>query len=177
MERQHLAPQEGQLRLLVEVNPMHTSEVERPGRANVDEPLLDVIGIDRIGQVAFEPEQHGLVGAVALARGTERAVQLDAQRAHLLEHAALAHARREAARGDHRTDGMRARGPDADLEEVEGADVHGVLTVRDKPGSARRAAPPGCAQQLRPARRRAGRARRTSIARYVRRPPRESRAS
>ena len=74
--------------------------------------------------LAFEAEQHGLVAAVTLARRAQRAVQLDAQPLDPVEDAVVLETQREQPRRPHRSDRMRARRTDADLEEIKDADGH-----------------------------------------------------
>ena len=75
--------------------------------------------VHRIGLVAGQAQQHGLVAAVALAGGTQRAVELALHARGAFEQAFVLQAQREDARRAHRPHGVRTARPDADLEEVE----------------------------------------------------------
>ena len=77
------------------------------------------------GVSPIEAEQHGLVRAVAPAGGAERAVEVDLT-ARLRRAARRVERAHEPARRLHRADGVRAGGPDADLEQIEDADSHTV---------------------------------------------------
>src|SRR5205814_5887369 len=84
-------------------------------------------------------QQHCLVAAVALAGGAERAIELAQDARGRAELAVVRQPHREDARGAHRPDGVRAAGPDADLEEVEDRDSHVGLgwTAQGAAGSGR----------------------------------------
>ncbi len=84
--------------------------------------LVDLGRQDLVGPVAFEAEQHSWEGAVPAPGGGERTVQI---------HSEFVHVERpgsercdELGGGAHRPDGVRTRGSDADLEQVEDADGH-----------------------------------------------------
>ncbi len=65
---------EADVLLFLEADGLLAEQRQRFLRADRGEPWLDQVRIDRVGQVALETEQHGLVGAVALAGRAERAV-------------------------------------------------------------------------------------------------------
>ncbi|MNN09517.1 hypothetical protein D3C81_1224010 [compost metagenome] len=81
----------------------------------------DGFGVDGVGVLAFQAEQHRFVAAVAFTRGAERAIQLglDADRAG--QQAVAAQAFGKTCGGAHRADRVGAGGADADLEQVEDA--------------------------------------------------------
>ena len=68
------------------------------------------IDVDRIRLVPHQPQQHGLVAAVALAGGAERAVEVR-RHARGGGEPAFGQAQREQPRRAHRPDGVRTRGP------------------------------------------------------------------
>ena len=79
-----------------------------------------VAGLDRVRRLAEQAEDHAEVGRMAVASGAERAVQLaPAPRALREQPLARQRVRRTSARAAHRPDRVRARRPDADLEDVE----------------------------------------------------------
>ena len=82
-------------------------------------------GIDGVGSFADEAEQDGAIGSVSVAGEGERAVEIDGDVRDVCELACRVERASEAQRGSHGTDGMRAGGADADLEELEEAGVHG----------------------------------------------------
>ncbi|MNP07313.1 hypothetical protein D3C76_993340 [compost metagenome] len=81
----------------------------------------DGFGVDGVRVLAFQAQQHGLVTAVALAGGAQRAVQLGLDAGGGGEQAVAAQPFGEARGGAHRAHGVRAGGADADLEQVEDA--------------------------------------------------------
>jgi hypothetical protein len=100
--------------------PGRPSRLSSAGAAQRVEPRLHGLGPHRVGRVAEQAEDHALVGRVAVARGAERAEQVDVQARHLRQHAAPFEPLREQQRRAHRAHGVRARRADADLEDVEG---------------------------------------------------------
>ena len=69
-----------------------------------------------------KPQNHRLVGAVALSGEGERAKQRDLDRRRPADRARFGEPVGEGGRGLHRPDRMRRRGSDADLEQFEDAD-------------------------------------------------------
>ena len=96
----------------------------------------DLVRVDAVGLVPGQAQQHGAVGAVANTRGGQRAEQLDAHAVGAFQRAGLLQAAGELARGNHGPHGVGAGWPDADLEEVENAEGHGVWGARG-PGAGR----------------------------------------
>ena len=85
------------------------------------------VGIDLVRPFAFEAQQHRLVGAVAAAGQRQRAEQLAAHARHALEHPVFRQPVLDEARGRRASARPCARKTaDADLEEVENADGHGL---------------------------------------------------
>jgi hypothetical protein len=82
------------------------------------------VHVHRVGLVAGQAQQHGLVAAVALAGGAERAVQLACTRA-TRGSTVVRQPLHEQPRRAHRPHGVAAARADADLEEVEDGDGHG----------------------------------------------------
>ena len=81
----------------------------------------NAVGIDAVGVLAFQPEEHGLVAAVALAGGAERTIQLDLDAVGGGQQAITPQPFGEACGSAHRADGMGTGGADANLEQVEDA--------------------------------------------------------
>ena len=71
-------------------------------------------------------ELFGSLGATGRGHGTDKAVLLglEGEQPDAVEQRVVLESQRELAGGPHRPDGVRARWPDADLEQVEGADRH-----------------------------------------------------
>ncbi len=94
------------------------------------------LGIDALGGLALQADQHRPVGAVPLAGQGERAVEVDPDpgRARLRIHqmALLLQPRHEPLRGPHGADRVGAGGADADGEEVEDADGHAGDSISGK---------------------------------------------
>ena len=86
--------------------------------------------VHRVGLVPGQPQQHGLVAAVALAGGAERAEELALHPRRAVQHPVGCQPEREHPRRPHRAHGVRAARPDADLEEVEDRDCHEVRIIR-----------------------------------------------
>ncbi|CAH0305177.1 hypothetical protein SRABI26_04670 [Arthrobacter sp. Bi26] len=60
-------------------------QLQRAGPGDRRQPALHFLGEDLLGMEALEPEQDGRHGAVAVARGSERAVEVHPQRRHLCQ--------------------------------------------------------------------------------------------
>jgi hypothetical protein len=86
-----------------------------------------VIRVDLVGQFAFEAQEDGAVGAVTATGMTQRAEELGADPDRGFEDIGFAQAVEKDACGAHRSDRVRTRGSDPDLEQVENADGHGGL--------------------------------------------------
>ncbi|MNJ21600.1 hypothetical protein D3C77_159550 [compost metagenome] len=110
-----------QVLLLDELDVVLAQQLEPSTAADGLQAGGDAFGIDAVGVFAFKPEQHGLVAAVALAGGAERAVQLGLDADRSLEQIVAAQPFGKARGGTHGADGMGAGGADADLEQVEDA--------------------------------------------------------
>ncbi len=79
--------------------------------------------------MAGQPEDHGAVTGVADTGSAQRAKQLAAQAGHLRQRPLALQALHKGVRGAHRADGVRAAGPDTDLEQIKHADGHGYFPV------------------------------------------------
>ena len=110
--------------LLVEGNLAPSVEHDRALLADVPHFGLDLIGVDAIGDFAGQSEQDRAVGAVAASGECERAVKIDDDVSRRVEFAVGSKLVGEALRRTHRPYGVRARRPQPDLEQVEGADEH-----------------------------------------------------
>ena len=82
--------------------------------------------MEAVRLLAFEPQQHGFVAAMAAAGGHAGAVQLALDAHGAVEQAGVAQRHREQARRAHRLRHVRAAQPDAGLEQVKGAGGHGL---------------------------------------------------
>ena len=85
---------------------------------------LDAVGIDALGIAALEADQHRPVRAVAKAGQGERAVQARGDLPGCRQEPIALQAERELVCGAHRSHGMGARRPDADLEDIEDTQRH-----------------------------------------------------
>ncbi|MNV32247.1 hypothetical protein D3C71_1235780 [compost metagenome] len=110
-----------QVFFLVERNAVFAEQVQASAATNVLQAGGDGFGVNGVRMLAFQAEQHGLVAAVALAGGAERAVQLDFDASGCRQQVFTAQTFDEARGGAHRADGVGAGGADANLEQVEHA--------------------------------------------------------
>ncbi|MNN43739.1 hypothetical protein D3C81_1579900 [compost metagenome] len=122
-----LAPIEHDVLALHERHLVRAEQSERAPGAQRGQPGLDGFRVDGVGRIAHQPQHHALVGAVALAGGAERAVQLHAHATHAGQQAVPLEPVREHQGRTHGPHGMRAGGPDTYLEQIENADSHGEL--------------------------------------------------
>src|SRR5690606_16318485 len=117
--------------LLVERDLMAPGQPDPAHAADAFECRRDDVRVDLVGPMAFQPHQHRLVGAVTATGQRERAVDLGTDAGGALEfaglHQPLLH---EAGGRAHRPHGVRGTRPDADLEQVEGADGHAAILGR-----------------------------------------------
>src|SRR5690606_5171309 len=116
-----------QVFLLDEADGLLAAQLQLAAGTDGLQARLDGRGVDAVRLFAFETEQHRLVAAVALAGGAEGTVQLDTDACRGAEQALAAQAVDEARGGTHRPHRVRAGRTDADLEQVENAEGHGVL--------------------------------------------------
>ncbi len=113
--------------LFHEMDRLLAAEKQFAALADARQALIDAFRINGIRLFAFQSEQHGLVAAVALAGGAERAVQLDFQAVGVGQQVLTAQAIDESRGGAHRAHGVGAGGANADLEQVEDAEGHVAL--------------------------------------------------
>ena len=136
---QGCAPVHDQVLALDEVDGVLAGQQHAPLATDAGELAFDLLDVDHVGRLTFEAEQHGLVTAMAFARGAERAIQLGLDAGHIAQRAVFLEGGREEHRRPHRPHGVGRRRADADLEQVEYADGHGsALRISGRrPGSAR----------------------------------------
>jgi hypothetical protein len=139
------AAQHRQIVALDEGHRMAAGQHDAPLGAHRRQQRRHRVDVDRLRIMPGQAEQHRLVRAVAAPGGAQRAVQLDAHPRHRLEPALGDQALDEEPCGAHRPHGVRARRPDADLEQVEYADGHLVCLLECLGGGVRapRSAPVG----------------------------------
>src|SRR5690606_36269124 len=117
--------------LLVERDLMAPGQPDPAHAADAFECRRDDVRVDLVGPMAREPHHHRLVGAVTATGQRERAVDLGTDAGGALQfagfHQLLLH---EAGGRAHRPHGVRGTRPDADLEQVEGADGHAAILGR-----------------------------------------------
>ena len=132
MLRQGLVTVKQQVERLVEGDFVLAREQDAARAADAFERRLHRGRIDRGRLIAFEAEQDRAIGAVPVAGQGQRAIDL---RRDLVDASAAATSLevvRERAGGVHRPHRVGARRADADLEDVEDAEVHG-LPARARP--------------------------------------------
>ena len=100
------------------------TEAQPAGGSHLLQARVGSARVRGLGGLALQAQHDRLDRAVAVARGAERAEQLGAHPAHLLEQPVGPQALDEGVRGPHRSHGVRAGGADAHGEEVERADGH-----------------------------------------------------
>ena len=120
MRRQERVLPEAQVLLLDEADGRAPSECELAATADARDDARDRVRLHALRQPAGQAQYDGDVGGVATARERQRSIQLafDVRdvRATLVQGAC------EIAGRAHRADRMRARGPDADREQLGDAD-------------------------------------------------------
>jgi hypothetical protein len=84
----------------------------------------DEVRIDAVGALAHQADDHRTIGAVPDAGSGQRAVQPDLDAAYRSEQLPAFKLMHEVVRRLHRADSVRARRPDANLEQIENADGH-----------------------------------------------------
>jgi hypothetical protein len=136
VQRELLAAMEDQRLGGIEIDLVLAEQLDPARLGDRGDPLRDAIDVDGLRVLALEPEHHRFVAAVPLAREAEATEQLDLHARGLRELTIRLEALGESLRGAHRSDRVRARRPDPDLEDVEDADVHASLSVLPKTKSA-----------------------------------------
>jgi hypothetical protein len=126
MQRQGFAAIEDEVGLLVEGDVAAGEQVHAAGFANASQQRGHGFHIHGIRLMPGQAQQHGLVAAMSLAGGAQRAIQLDTHAGRGGKHARRLQAQHEQAGRAHRTHGVRTGRTDADLEQVEDADGHEV---------------------------------------------------
>ncbi len=127
MQGQGLVAMKQQVERLVELDVVAPRKPQPAGAADLLERRLHRRRVDGVRAMTRETQQYCAVGAVPLAGQGEGAVDLGADARRLLEQAEAREVLDERARRVHRTHRVRARGPDADLEDIQHAQVHKSL--------------------------------------------------
>ena len=100
--------------------------------ANALNLRFDLIRIDPVGGFAREAKENRAIGAVTASCQGQRTVEVDHDVGCRVELAFIGKRTDKTQRGAHRTDGMRARGTETDLEQIESANEHrGRMRVLD----------------------------------------------
>ena len=107
------------------------AQLQRAGPGDRGEPLLDFLGEDLLGVEALQAQQDGGHGAVAMAGGGERAVEVDPQRRHLRQLAEGLEFFSKHGGGPHRAHRVRTGWPYSDGKEVEDSNSHGRFLPRE----------------------------------------------
>ena len=124
---------------LAERNRVPPEQPQAPRAPDRVQPGLDRRGVDLLGRLAGEPQEHGAVAAVTTGGRGQRAEELDHHLAHGAEAPRSLEIGDEGPGRAHGPDRVRAAGTDADLEQVEHADgrLHGFLVPAAGQGSTR----------------------------------------
>ncbi|CFN65448.1 Uncharacterised protein [Bordetella pertussis] len=121
---QRLAAIEQHMLFFDERHIMPTQQQHAPIGAHGLQHAGDGRGVDRIGRLAHEPQQHALVGAVPLAGRAQRPIELGAHAGHARQQAIALQPLHEQERRPHRAHRMRTGRPYAYLEKVENGNCH-----------------------------------------------------
>jgi hypothetical protein len=124
VEGQPLAAVQDDVLARVELDLAAGGKAEPAGLADAGDQGRGGRRVHRFRQLPGQPEDDRLDAAVAVPGRAQRAEQLRPDPGHPVLHAVLGERGGEHARGAHRSHRVRARRPDADFEEVEGADGH-----------------------------------------------------
>ena len=119
-----LAPVKEHMLFLDESHGMRAQQRQGTPGAHLQQHLGNVRGIDVIGRVAHEAQHDALVGAVPLARGAQRAVELDPHLSRAREQAVALQALDEKQRRPHGPHRVGAGRTYANLEQIEYRDGH-----------------------------------------------------
>ena len=119
----------------VEGNGAPPGEVERFRLAHQRDQRLGGVEVDFIRPLAAQAQDHGLVGGVAFASEGKRATKRDLKRGNPIDRARLDQPAGERGGGFHRSDRMRRRRTDADLEQFENTDHCVTSGGRRLPGA------------------------------------------
>src|SRR5262249_46693791 len=109
---------------LVETDIESTGQAEYVPGTRLLHDWFDRVGVNGVGPLAREAEQDGLVRCVSPAGQCQRPIQVCTYRTYLIEKALRLEHPDEAQRCPHRADRVRARRPDADLEQVKDTQCH-----------------------------------------------------
>ena len=129
VERQLLALVHDEIGLLAEVDLMLTEQPDACVSANACQRVGDCVGVDPVRLMAFETQQYCLVRAVPPPSQSQRTKDLGAHACGVPQQAFLGQSATDKTCGSaHGSDGVRGRRTDSDLEQIEHADSHGILT-------------------------------------------------
>jgi hypothetical protein len=115
----HGAQRQDDVSSVVELDRVCTGQQQLAARVDFSDPRFREGGIDRLGLTALQPEDDRARRAVARAGSAQGSVELDSYPRDLRQQPAVGEVTGEPARGTHGPDGMRARRPDADREQIE----------------------------------------------------------
>ena len=121
MPRQALVVHEQQLHRFIEGDLVLAEQSNAPAAADALHGGFDAVRIDALGLRAFEACEDRAVRAMARPGECERAVEAHRDLLGRSQQAIALKSQRELARRPHRAHGVRARRPDAYLENVENA--------------------------------------------------------
>ena len=120
-----LGPVQGEVGGFVEGDVVPAAEADAVAGADGGQDSRNAVGVDGVRLFAGQAQQHGLIGAVADSRQRQRAEQFGVNPRDPGQRAALFKAGDEGGSRLHRSDGVGAGRPYADLEDVENAYRHG----------------------------------------------------
>ncbi|GBF31543.1 hypothetical protein MnTg04_01504 [bacterium MnTg04] len=137
MQRQQLVVMKKQIQRLVELRRVFAKYIQTAIRNDPGQGCLDAVGIDKMRLLPLETEHQRAVGAMALAGRRQRSIKLAGDAIDIAEQALVFQIEGKLARRIHRAHRVRTGWPDADLQDVENADAHGVrLYVSPFPATA-----------------------------------------
>ena len=123
--RNHLIVVEDQVIHLPKRNCPRPEQREPPRGSNLNQLWLNGRRIDRRSFLSAQPQQHRPIGPVPPPGKRQRSIQLCPNLGHAPQHALLLQFQNEAPRRPHRSHRVRTRRPNAHLEQIEQAGLHG----------------------------------------------------
>ena len=121
MEGQHLVAMKEQIGRFVECYRVLPVKQQRVFSADRGDLTVNAGGVDGVGLLAHQAQQNGAVCAVAVSGQCKRAEQLRNDARRRRELTARFQFGYESSGCSHRTDGMRTRGADTNLEQIKEA--------------------------------------------------------
>ena len=115
----HGAQRQNDIGGVVELDRVRAGQQQLAARVDLLDPGFRDDRIDRLGFTALQPEDDRAGRAVSGAGSAQRAVELDPYPRHVRQQPVVGEMTGEPACGAHGPDGVRARRPDADGEQIK----------------------------------------------------------